>query len=85
MGDIAREAGVSKGTLYVYFKSKEELFEAIIEEQGRLQAERVFQFDNADHDVATVLTRLGNAFVQFMCKPFDLADPHRDRHRGPHA
>ena len=35
MNDIAREAGVSKGTLYVYFKSKEELFEAIVEEQCR--------------------------------------------------
>src|SRR5262245_55113051 len=39
MGAIAREAGVSKGTLYVYFKSKEELFEAIVEEQRRQQAE----------------------------------------------
>ncbi|MBV8107083.1 MAG: helix-turn-helix transcriptional regulator, partial [Hyphomicrobiales bacterium] len=30
MNDIARAAGVSKGTLYAYFTSKEELFEAII-------------------------------------------------------
>ena len=30
MNDIARAAGVSKGTLYVYFKHKEELFEAIV-------------------------------------------------------
>ena len=29
MGEIARKAGVSKGTLYVYFDSKERLFEAI--------------------------------------------------------
>ena len=28
MGEIARRAGVSKGTLYVYFDSKERLFEA---------------------------------------------------------
>src|SRR5262245_43019487 len=45
MGAIAREAGVSKGTLYVYFKSKEELFEAIVEEQRRQQAEEIFTFD----------------------------------------
>ena len=45
MGAIAREAGVSKGTLYVYFKSKEELFEAIVEEQRRQQAEQIFTFD----------------------------------------
>jgi len=42
MNDITREAGVSKGTLYVYFKNKEELFAAMIERQklkifGRLQ------------------------------------------------
>lgn len=42
MNDITREAGVSKGTLYVYFKNKEDLFRAIIERQklrifGQLQ------------------------------------------------
>src|SRR5437868_9797164 len=47
MSDIARKAGVSKGTLYVYFKSKEELFEAITEEQCTMQAERVFELNNA--------------------------------------
>lgn len=37
MEDVAREAGVAKGTLYLYFKSKEELFSAFFEsifEQG---------------------------------------------------
>ncbi|MBL0371693.1 TetR/AcrR family transcriptional regulator [Rhizobium sp. KVB221] len=33
MNDITREAGVSKGTLYVYFKNKEDLFAAIITRQ----------------------------------------------------
>ena len=28
--DVARAAGVAKGTIYLYFKSKEDLFEAII-------------------------------------------------------
>lgn len=30
MEDIAREAGIAKGTLYLYFKSKEELYECLI-------------------------------------------------------
>lgn len=30
MNDITREANVSKGTIYVYFQNKEELFEALI-------------------------------------------------------
>ena len=67
MGEIAREAGVSKGTLYVYFKSKDELFEAITEEQCTMQAERVFELDNADRDVAGALTKLGATFAHFMC------------------
>src|SRR5260221_3639738 len=58
MGEIARVAGVSKGTLYVYFKSKEELFEAIVGQQCRAQADQIFNFDPDDHDVEGVLTRL---------------------------
>ena len=30
--DVARQAGVSKGTLYLYFTSKEELFKAVVRE-----------------------------------------------------
>src|SRR2546428_3918601 len=33
MGEIARSAGVSKGTLYVYFADKNRLFEAIVEQE----------------------------------------------------
>jgi len=69
MGEIARQAGVSKGTLYVYFDSKEALFEAIVEEECLAQAEQVFALDSNDHDVEAVLTRLGGAFVRFLCRP----------------
>ena len=69
MGEIARVAGVSKGTLYVYFKSKEELFEAVVGRQCRAQAEQIFNLDPEDHDVEGVLTRLGVAFVEFLCRP----------------
>jgi AcrR family transcriptional regulator len=69
MNDIARAAGVSKGTLYVYFKHKEELFEAIVEQECDAQAEGIFDFDASDHDVEAVLTRLGAAYVKFLCRP----------------
>jgi AcrR family transcriptional regulator len=69
MNDIARAAGVSKGTLYVYFKHKEELFEAIVEQECDAQAEGIFDFDANDHDVEAVLTRLGAAYVKFLCRP----------------
>src|SRR5262249_13934337 len=73
MGEIARRAGVSKGTLYVYFDSKEALFEAIFEEESRLQAEQVFALDSSDHDIEAVLTRLGSAYVHFLCRPGGLS------------
>jgi AcrR family transcriptional regulator len=69
MGEIARAAGVSKGTLYVYFDSKERLFEAIAHEACLAQAQSVFTLDPADHDVEAVLTRLGREFIEFLCRP----------------
>jgi AcrR family transcriptional regulator len=69
MGEIARVAGVSKGTLYVYFKSKEELFEAIVRQECQANAEQIFDLDPVDHDVEGVLTRLGVKYVEFVCRP----------------
>ncbi len=69
MNDIARKAGVSKGTLYVYFENKEQLFEAIVHEECLVHAERTFDLDPGDHDVDAVLSRLGVAFLEFLCRP----------------
>ncbi len=69
MNDIARAAGVSKGTLYVYFDSKEALFEAIVEHECEAQALGIFDLDAEDHDVEAVLKRLGVAYVKFLCEP----------------
>jgi AcrR family transcriptional regulator len=69
MGEIARVAGVSKGTLYVYFENKEELFGAIVQDECGAQAEGVFDLDHGDHDVEAVLTRMGIAFAKFLCRP----------------
>jgi AcrR family transcriptional regulator len=69
MNEIARAAGVSKGTLYVYFQNKEQLFEAIVGCECREQGERIFTLDAEDHDIENVLTRLGLAFAEFLCRP----------------
>ena len=49
MDDIAKRVGVSKGALYLYFKSKEELFKGI-HESGPHALEQIFAstFDNDD-------------------------------------
>jgi AcrR family transcriptional regulator len=73
MNDIARIAGVSKGTLYVYFQSKQALFEALIREEHRRTAERLSMFDEQEPDVALVLQRFGNALMNFMLMPEHIA------------
>jgi AcrR family transcriptional regulator len=69
MGEIARTAGVSKGTLYVYFENKEDLFEALIIQEKSSLAEALFTLDADDPDVTAVLTRLGTSFLAEMCRP----------------
>ena len=69
MNDIARAAGVSKGTLYVYFDDKEQLFEAIVHEECQVHAEGTFDLDHNDRNVEDTLTRLGVAYIKFLCQP----------------
>jgi len=69
MNDIARAAGVSKGTIYFHFESKEVLFEALIRAEQRQQAEQCCVVDEHDPDVAAVLTRLGRSFLTMMMAP----------------
>src|ERR1700704_74406 len=68
MGVIARAAGVSKGTLYVYFADKNRLFEAIVEQESLEQGKVAFNFDPA-RDVTTTLTDFGQAYIQLLCRP----------------
>jgi len=68
MGEIARSAGVSKGTLYVYFADKNRLFEAIVEETALEQGEIAFSFDPAS-DAGTTLREFGSAYIAMVCRP----------------
>ena len=68
MGEIARAAGVSKGTLYVYFADKNRLFEAIVEEETLEQGKITFNFDPR-RNVTTTLTEFGQAYIAIICRP----------------
>jgi AcrR family transcriptional regulator len=68
MGEIARAAGVSKGTLYVYFADKNRLFEAIVEEEALQHGQVEFNFDPA-RDVPTTLREFGRAYIAMICRP----------------
>jgi len=63
MNDITREAGVSKGTIYVYFANKEELFEALIEEERSTIFKNMYDvLDRAD-DLRETLVKFGKVLV----------------------
>ena len=70
MNDIARVAGVSKGTLYVYFENKERLFFDLIAEEKRADLWPIVSLDPEDHDIASVLNRFGQEFLRLLSRPY---------------
>ena len=68
MGEIARAAQVSKGTLYVYFADKCALFEAILEQEALQYGQVVFNFDPV-RDAETTLKEFGRAYIHLLCRP----------------
>lgn len=72
MNEVAREAGVSKGTLYVYFASKEALFEALLRADMQLQAERFFDLPD-DAAPGAALQRLGVSLLAALARPQSVA------------
>src|ERR1700680_4926587 len=73
MDTIAREAGVSKATVYAHFAGKEELFGAM----GGRVCERHFETFSAQEldptDVRTSLTTLGRRFLDLVLSPDAIA------------
>ena len=73
MNEVARAAGVSKGTLYVYFTNKEDLFAALIRDEKQAQAEQLCRFDNDDGDVGATLRGFGVRLLELMMRPDSIA------------
>lgn len=65
MSTIAARLGGSKGTLYNYFKNKEELFEAQVRERCGQAADRILEV-SPEGEPAETLTRLGEQYLQHL-------------------
>jgi AcrR family transcriptional regulator len=63
MNDITREAGVSKGTTYVYFANKVELFEALVDEERCGMFNNMYDVPNQGGNLRETLIRFGVALV----------------------
>lgn len=72
MSEIALAAGVSKGTLYVYFENKERLFAALVEEHSRAIAESTVPLD-PEEDIRDVLMRTGLDYMKILAQPGHIA------------
>ena len=63
VSDIAKKAGVADGTIYLYFKNKEDLFAAIIQRKKSLVFEKLREIVAADKPVAETLYEFGVTFA----------------------
>lgn len=73
MSTIAAKLGGSKGTLYNYFKSKEELFAAMMQRTcGELQA-TLFDVGHETGDVEARLTHFARGFLNHLMTPEAIA------------
>jgi len=70
MDAIAREAGITKGTIYLYFESKEELFVAMVRAKLRAIADLLpaVAFEPG-MDFAQMLRQTGEKYLEIMMTP----------------
>lgn len=67
---IAKEAGVSKATLYSYFPDKRILFIQVAKEECAAQADRALQVDATDVPVREMLTSMAHNMMTFLTSDF---------------
>ncbi len=72
VNDIAAAAGVSKGTLYVYFENKEQLFSALVGEARERQRREIVQALEQDSDVPHALAALGGRLARILTQDWVL-------------
>jgi TetR/AcrR family transcriptional regulator, mexJK operon transcriptional repressor len=76
MAAIAAKAGGSKGTLYNYFPSKEQLFEAVVAQFTERGAAVFAGLEVSDGDFRAALTRFGKLLIRHMMSD-DAISMHR--------
>jgi AcrR family transcriptional regulator len=65
MGEVAAEAGCATGTLYLYFKDKQQLVMALVERHGRIFRERIEKAMAAATDPLEKLRLATQSFLEY--------------------
>ena len=78
VSDIAREAGVSKGAIYLHFESKDELFEALLIREMQTYAENWLALIDADPRGGTMAGLYKNSLYALNSSAFMSAIFRRD-------
>jgi AcrR family transcriptional regulator len=68
--EIARDAGVSKATLYSYFPDKQHLFLAVLQEECTQQSEIELMMDDGSMSVPDTLCFICRTLITFVVSPF---------------
>lgn len=71
MDDVAKESEFSKGTLYLYFKSKEELFHEISNRGAELLEEYFLQAIKNKRNGIKKVRAIGEAFIKFFSDHYE--------------
>ncbi len=79
MSDIADEAGLSRGTVYLHFKGKEELFVALVCREWMLYAQTWMEYVEADPRGATIGGYCRALFRAIDTRPLIASVMRRDR------
>jgi AcrR family transcriptional regulator len=69
MDAVAKEADVSKATLYVYFSGKRELFGAVITEEGDRNSRALIAGTAGQEEMRAKLLRFGRAILALLLAP----------------
>ncbi len=62
--DVARRAGVAKGTIYLHFRDKEELFQELIRSMMTPQLDALVALQELDAPVSVVVRKFAELFVR---------------------
>lgn len=65
MDDIAKEAQLSKGGVYFHFRSKQEVFESLVEEEYAASMGFLQQVVEDEHPIQDKLVRLGQHYLSY--------------------